>query len=273
MDFDGFSNVVQQLVKINMASEERFGYEWNKYSSLDKNYEIQFLKWVYPLKPSFFKDKKILDAGCGMGRNSYWPLKYGAKKVMAFDFDKRSVESARKTLTEFKNATIEFKSIYDIKWQNEFDVAFSIGVIHHLKDPVLAVKKMKESVKPGGLVLIWVYGYEGNEWIVKIISPVRKLVTSRLPAGLLHFLTYFISLPFFVLINFFPFKSLYLRQLKAFGFYHVHSIIFDQLLPVIANYYKKEEAEKLLVDVGLRKVKIYSCNNNSWTVTGIKKRL
>jgi len=28
-----------------MASEERFGFEWQKYSEVDPNYEIQFKKW------------------------------------------------------------------------------------------------------------------------------------------------------------------------------------------------------------------------------------
>lgn len=125
--------------KGNLGSTDRFGYEWNKYSKIIPEYEIQFLKWVFPLKKTDFKGKAVLDAGCGMGRNSYWLLTYGAKKVLAFDFDKRTVEAARKNLSKFTNAKVEFNSIYDIKFENEFDVAFSIGVIHHLQFPRKAV--------------------------------------------------------------------------------------------------------------------------------------
>ena len=57
--------------KFNLGSQERFGYEWNKFNKIVPKYELQFLKWVFPLKKEDFKDKKILDAGCGIGRNSY----------------------------------------------------------------------------------------------------------------------------------------------------------------------------------------------------------
>jgi len=90
--------------------------------------------------------------------------------------------------------------------------------------------------------LIWVYGYEGNEWIVRLVSPLRRLVTSRMPIALLHFLTYFITLPFFLFLRIVPLDHPYYRQLKTFRFWHLHSIIFDQLLPSIAHYYRREEA-------------------------------
>ena len=161
-----------------MASQERFGFEWKKFSSIDPNHEIQFKKWIYPLSEKDFSGKSVLDAGCGMGRNSFWPLKWGAGSVTAFDFDRRSVESARKNLAGFKNAEVFYKSIYDIDFKDRFDVAFSIGVVHHLDDPHEAVLKLANSVKKGGTVLVWVYGYEGNEWIVRFVSPVRKILST-----------------------------------------------------------------------------------------------
>ncbi len=253
-----------------MASEKRFGYEWSKYKDILPQYEKQFLGWVSPLTPDDFKNKVILDAGCGMGRNSYWPLKYGAKKVIAFDFDLKSVNAAKENLKEFPNAEVYYNSIYDIDFNNEFDIAFSIGVIHHLENPQKAIQNLARAVKPGGRVLIWVYAYQGNEWIVKFISPVRKLITSRLPPAFLNFLTYFVSLPFFIAVNIWPFNNPYLKQLKDFGFHHIHSIIFDQLLPEVANYWREEEAGNLLIQAGLKDIRTIRKNQNSWTVIGQK---
>lgn len=249
-----------------MSSEKRFGYEWHKYHQIDPNYEIQFKRWVQPFKPEDFKNKKVLDAGCGMGRNSFWVLKYGAKEVVAFDYNRKSVEAARKNLSSFSNGRVEFRSIYNIDWQDEFDIAFCIGVIHHLKNPDLAIKNLIRAVKPGGLIIIWVYGYEGNERIVKWVSPIRKAITSRLPVWLLHFLTYFASLPLYLFIRLVPQKSPYLRQVSQFRFSHLHSIVFDQLLPKIANYYRKDEARKLLDKHKLNSIGISHANSNSWTV-------
>jgi ribosomal protein L11 methylase PrmA len=80
----------------------RFGYAWEKYHALFPDYEDQFLRWIEPLGPSAFKEKSVLDAGCGMGRNSYWCLKYEASEVTAFDYDERCVDAAsRFSLREY----------------------------------------------------------------------------------------------------------------------------------------------------------------------------
>lgn len=253
-----------------MASTERFGYEWEKFDTVLAEHETQFLKWVFPLGQEDFKGKRTLDAGCGMGRNSFWVLKYGASEAVAFDFDRRSVESARKNLSSFSNATVNFHSIYEDRYHDEFDVVFSIGVIHHLERPEEAVRRLKSAVKPGGRVLIWVYGYEGNEWIVRFVSPIRRLITSRIPPALLNALTYGVSVPFSIFIRMAPTTHPYLRQMKGFGFHHVHSIIFDQLLPSVANYWRRNEARSLFERAGLGDIEIHRVNQNSWTVLGRK---
>ncbi|MEW6062901.1 MAG: class I SAM-dependent methyltransferase [Nanoarchaeota archaeon] len=250
-----------------MASTERFGYEWSKYPEMYKEYEVQFWKWVYPVNKRFIKGKSILDAACGMGRNSYFCLKNGAKSLVAFDYDKRTVRAARKTLKEFKNAKVEYKSIYDINYKNKFDFVFSIGVIHHLEFPEKAIENLVRALKKNGTLLIWVYGYEGNEWIVRYVNPIRK-VTSRLPISLTHKIAYLFSISLWIYLKLAKPKSPYLKQLKIFRFRHVHSIVFDQLLPRIANYWTKREAKSLLKE--LTNVKIYHVNNNSWTVVGRK---
>ncbi|KKR75681.1 MAG: hypothetical protein UU20_C0048G0005, partial [Parcubacteria group bacterium GW2011_GWE2_40_8] len=228
-----------------MSSEKRFGYEWNKYSFMNSVYEGQFKGWIYPLTSGDFKGKIVLDAGCGMGRNSYWPLNWGAEKVVSFDYDKRSVEAARKVLSKFSNSEVMFKSIYEIDWRNYFDITFSIGVIHHLNNPSLAIDNLVKSLKPGGVFLAWVYSLEGNEWIVRFVNPIRKYLTSKLPLALVHLLSYFCSVPLWIHIKFFNKKNEYLKQLSDFKFWHIHSIVFDQLIPDVANYWSKKEIAEL----------------------------
>ena len=58
---------------------------------------------------------------------------------------------------------MEFLSIYDLNMSDTFDIAFSIGVIHHLKDPKMAMENLFNSLKEGGILIIWVYAKEGNE--------------------------------------------------------------------------------------------------------------
>lgn len=255
-----------------MSSQHRFGYEWDKYSWVAEDYEGQFINWTSPMTPDDWKGKTVLDAGCGMGRNSYWPMKWGASSITAFDFDERSVERAKETLKEFPAANVLFKSIYDIDWRGKFDIAFSIGVIHHLALPKRAVANMVDSLKPGGKLLIWVYGYEGNEWIVRYVDPIRINVTSKLPLPLVHFLSYFCSVPLYVFVKIFKGPSAYLHQLSTFDFWHIHSIVFDQLIPDVANYWKREEVFELTAGLMLQNISVVPPPNKSgWILTAIKK--
>jgi SAM-dependent methyltransferase len=254
-----------------MGSERRFGFEWSIYSTLDPMYEIQFKQWVTPLAPSDFARRTVIDAGCGMGRNSYWALRWGAGRLTAFDFDERSVEATRQNLREFSNAEVLFRSIYDIDWRDEYDIALSIGVLHHLEHPRRALANMVRALRPGGILLFWVYSREGNEWILRFVDPVRKSVTSRLPVGLVHRLSYVCSVPLWGFVKTYRGGNEYLRQLSRSKFWQVHSIVFDQLIPVIAHYWKKDEVIRLLNDLPLREIRIqHPPNGQGWTVLATK---
>lgn len=255
-----------------MSSEHRFGYEWGKYASLTEVYEDQFINWTKGIEKEDWKGKRILDAGCGMGRNSYWPMKWGAHSVIAFDYDKRSVASTRKTLEKFQNAEVLFRSVYDIDWKDTFDIAFSIGVIHHLVDPKQALLNIVSAIKPEGQLLVWVYSYEGNEWIVRYVNPIRKLLTSKLPPGIVHMLSYFCSVPLYLFVKFFRNQNKYLTQLSTFDFWHIHSIVFDQLIPDVANYWKREEVLALVEGLSLINVSVTApLNNSGWILRGTKQ--
>ncbi len=250
-------------------SHNRFSYEWQKYPDIIPEYETQFLRWIIPIKPVFFKKKIILDVGCGTGRNSVWPLRYGAKKIVAFDEDVKIVQIARKNLQEFPNIAINHKSVYELSYKNRFDIVLCIGVLHHLADPQTALNKMHASLKKNGTIILWVYGYEGNEGILIIINIVRK-ITCRLPLVIVHLLSFVISLPLFVYLKLFPTMHPYFLLLSHFKFWHIRSIIFDQLIPQIANYWRKAEIELLVKKSGFTSISFHHTNRNSWTVIALK---
>lgn len=253
-----------------MASEERFGYEWHKYHELDPRYEGQFANWTGMPKEAW-RGVDVLDAGCGMGRNSYWPLTYGARSLVAFDNDERSLAAARRTLAPFKNAEVVRRDISAIGWREQFDIAFSIGVIHHLRRPERALENLVRALKPGGRLIVWVYSCEGNEWIVRFVDPVRRALTSRLPLPLVHALAYAASVPLYCFVKVARGPTPYLRQLSGFSFRHIHSIVFDQLIPEIAHYWRKEEVEVLARPLGLASFSIERpANDTGWILTGVK---
>ncbi|MBV9561162.1 MAG: class I SAM-dependent methyltransferase [Bradyrhizobium sp.] len=253
-----------------MGSSERFGYEWSRYNEIRSDYETQFRRWTPFLQPVDWRDKRVLDVGCGTGRNSLWPLSYGAAEAVAIDVDERSLEVARQNLATFPNALVLKQSAYDIGFEDNFDIAFSIGVIHHLEDPMLALRQMVKAAKPGGKVLIWVYGYENNEWIVRFADPLRKLLFARLPIGVVHHLSLYPTAVLWTLLRAGFGRIAYFQLLKTFSFRHIRSIVFDQMLPRIAHYWDRGTVQRMMDEVGLKNVRLEWVNEISWAAIGEK---
>ena len=260
----------QAAPPVTSGSPERFGYEWGEYSEMRQDYEEQFRRWTAPLSPQDWKGKAFLDVGCGMGRNSLWPASYGATDGLAIDVDPRSLASARSTLASFPQVKVDERSGYEINESDRFDIAFSIGVIHHLEFPERVLAGMTQAVKPGGLVLIWVYGLENNEWIVRWLNPLRKALFSRLPIGMVHHLSLYSAAVLWLALRMGLGRIAYFNLIRRFNFRHLRSIVFDQMLPKIANYWPRATVERLLQDQGLVELEVHWVNEMSWTGIGVK---
>jgi SAM-dependent methyltransferase len=214
--------------------------------------------------------QRVLDVGCGTGRNSLWPLKYGAEESVAIDIDDRSLNVARHNLSQFQNARVLKQSAYQIEFEDHFDVVFSIGVVHHLEQPILALRQMVKAARPGGSVLIWVYGYENNEWIVRFADPLRKALFSRLPIRLVHHLSVYPSAVLWLLLRAGLSRLAYFRLLRTFTFRHIRSIVFDQMLPRVAHYWKRDTVQQMMDDAKLQNVRLAWVNEMSWAAIGSK---
>lgn len=255
---------------VEAGSPERFGYEWDSYNEILPQYEEQFRRWLPQFKSEDWKGKTFIDVGCGMGRNSCWPMSDGAAAGVAIDVDERSLAAARRNLSGFPQIEVRCQSAYDIQETDTFDIAFSIGVIHHLEFPEQALMAMTRSVKPGGQVAIWVYGFENNEWLVRLLNPLRKVLFSRLPVGFVHFLSFFPTAILWLLLQLGFGRIEYFRLIRNFGFAHLRSIVFDQMLPKIANYWGRGEVKSLLEEAGLVDINIRWVNEMSWAAVGRK---
>ena len=252
------------------GSAERFGYEWDLYREMSPEYEEQFRRWTTHLRPEDWRGKIFLDVGCGMGRNSYWPMSYGAAGGLAIDIDRRSLAAARETLARFPEVTVEERSAYAIEARDRFDIVFSIGVIHHLADPAQALAAMVAAAKPGGRVLIWVYGAENNRWIAYGLTPLRKLLFSRMPIGAVHHLSLYPAAMLYLALRLGLNSIAYFRLLRRLSFRHLRSIVFDQMLPQIAHYWSRDRVQALMREAGLRDVRLAWVNEMSWSAIGTK---
>jgi len=255
---------------IASGSPERFGYEWSVYSGLRPEYEAQFRKWSTPLTPKDWAGRTFLDVGCGMGRNSYWPMTYGAAGGAAVDLDDRSLQAARMTLGRYPTVAVDKRSAYDLGYKDRFDIVFSIGVIHHLEFPERALAEMVQAAKAGGRVLIWVYGLENNRWIVSVLDPLRRALFSQLPIGIVHHLSLYPAAILWAALRLGFGRIEYFQLIRRMEFSHLRSIVFDQLLPKIANYWPRDTVLHLMQQAGLADVRLTWVNEMSWSAIGRK---
>lgn len=98
--------------------------------------------------PADMSGKTVLDIGCNAGFYSIEMKRRGADRVVGIDFDDRYLEQAR-FAAEVKGQDIEFRklSVYDVAELGErFDVVLFMGVLYHLRHPLLALDLIRDHV-------------------------------------------------------------------------------------------------------------------------------
>ncbi len=229
---------------------------------------------IKPFDLRRLKGKIVMEVGCGSGRILKNLLECEPKKIIAvepsvaIDVAKRNNVGGLKKI-DFDNIKAEEINRYD-----EIDFCFSIGVIHHIPNADIAVKNIYNALKKDGEFVFWVYGYEGNELYLAIFNNLRR-ITRALPdfmlRGLCSVLNLLCSL-YIVLVKVFPLplKDYMLNGFQKMTWEKRNYVIFDQLNPSYAKYYKKSEVESLLSNAGFSITDITHTDSYSWTVIAKK---
>src|SRR5215204_1748472 len=263
------------------ATAAGFGWQWQHFTQEDSRYAEQFLGWIAPVTAEFFRDRVVLEGGCGKGRHTQLAARWGARDVIGIDLSV-AVETAFAATRSLPNAHIIQADIYNLPLARRFDYAFSVGVLHHLPDPRAGFLALAAKVKPGGHVSAWIYGAENNEWITRFVNPVREKITSRidqrallqlskLPAACLYAATKLVYGP--LNRNGSPlakylFYNDYLSAISNFGWREQHTIVFDHLVAPTAFYISRDEFETWWRDIDARDVVVSWHNKNSWRGLG-----
>jgi tRNA (mo5U34)-methyltransferase len=98
--------------------------------------------------PGDLRGCTVLDIGCNGGFYSIEMKRRGADRVVGIDWDERYLNQAR-FAAEVTGAAIEFRrmSVYDVAALRErFDVVLFMGVLYHLRHPLLALDLLHEHV-------------------------------------------------------------------------------------------------------------------------------
>ena len=269
------------LTEDQKATADAFGYEWTHYSALTEADRREFLDWIAPVTPADFVDKVILDAGCGKGRHSFLSAQFQARTVVGVDLSD-AVEAAFANTRGLPNVHIVQADILKLPFAQPFDLAYSIGVLHHLPVPKHGFVSLSTHVKPGGRIVAWVYGKEGNLWIEKLVDPVRKNLTSQLPRWVTRCLSFVPAVVLYAglkllyqparrqpwLKRLLPYSD-YLCSISGYTFAENFWNVFDQLVAPTAFYHSQDEVVDWFATIQGKHVTISRHNSNSWRGTAL----
>ncbi|HCK92871.1 MAG TPA: hypothetical protein DHW71_07790, partial [Gammaproteobacteria bacterium] len=120
----------------------------------------------------------ILIAGCGTGQHSIeTAARLKGSKVLAIDLSLSSLVYARRKTEELGIQNIDYMQadILELgKLDKQFDIVESVGVLHHIDDPVAGWRVLKDCLKPGGLMKIGLYSELARQPVVAIREEIRQ---------------------------------------------------------------------------------------------------
>ena len=112
------------------------------------DYPAQKWKHFAPALPDDLSGRSVLDIGCNAGFYTIEMKRRGAARVLGIDWDDAYLAQAR-FAAEVLRLDIEYRklSVYDVGSLGErFDLVLFMGVLYHLRHPLLALDLIREYV-------------------------------------------------------------------------------------------------------------------------------
>jgi SAM-dependent methyltransferase len=159
----------------------------------------------------------------------------------------------------------------------QFDIVFSVGVVHHTDNPDKTVENLKKHVKKGGKLMLWVYYEEGNFLAKKIVEPVRKIFLKKMSRRSLLFLsqcvTFIIYLPiytFYILpLRFLPYYE-YSENFRKLSFRRNALNVFDKLNAPQVDFINRTRMEAWFRKKEFSEIHISPYKGVSWRGSGVR---
>ena len=267
-----------------------FGYEWKKWSRVQfesdnigtamEGHTRRMFDACTGLKGAALGGKMAVEFGCGPGRFLDIVREKGGIAV-GLDMS-GAVEPARANFQNDRDVLIIQGDILHPPLKKEvFDLAYSIGVLHHTPDPKAGFLKMAETVKAGGEVVCCVYPKEGlydfpsvrffratHNLIAPVLGKKPALAYSQFSARFLHPLTMLLRRAPILGNRLCDFIEKYLLVILHIPDSRWRVLdTFDAITPVYASTHTTEEIMKWFRDAGCADVSLAD-----WGPTSLKGR-
>lgn len=256
-----------------------FGEQWHLFTENDGYYASPAVLQDACgdlLDVSEFRDKVVCEIGAGAGRFVDILCKLGVRSILAVE-PSESMAVLEKNAARYGSQVRYLKDLGErLDEEDAFDFVVSIGVLHHIEDPLPTVKAAARALRPGGRLLIWLYGMEGNRFYVGVVSALR-FITKRIPNRLLlgfSKATLVLTKAYVACCKVLPLpmRGYFVNVFDHFSENKKLLAIFDQLNPAHAKYYRRQEVIDLLEAAGFTQCRLYHRHGYSWTALAEKPR-
>jgi SAM-dependent methyltransferase len=236
--------------------------------------QFLFLDWIQPYALDVFSGKDVLECGCGGGQHTDFMSPY-AKTITAVDLNTTQVAMERNK--QHSNVTFVEADIASMNLGRKFDIAISIGVVHHTDNPENTVANMMRHLKEGGLLLLWVYSEEGNWMVRNLVEPVRqsmlKGMSRRALLALSRAITALMYVPIYTIyllpLPYLPYFE-YFKNFRRLSFYRNVLNVFDKLNAPQTDFISKSRA--IAMTRHLAEAQVIPYRGVSWSISGRKVR-
>ncbi|WP_339101841.1 class I SAM-dependent methyltransferase [Candidatus Enterococcus clewellii] len=133
----------------NQTFFEKYSQMERSQKGLDGAGEWQTLKQLLP----DFKNKAVLDLGCGYGWHCIYAAEHGAASVIGVDLSEKMLETAR-SKTSFPQVNYIQAGIEDIDFpENNFDIVLSSLALHYVPSFEKVAAHLHKALKPNGIFI------------------------------------------------------------------------------------------------------------------------
>ncbi|MFQ6033065.1 MAG: class I SAM-dependent methyltransferase, partial [Candidatus Zixiibacteriota bacterium] len=134
-------------------------------------------EWHIPIVAKFdqYKNKDVLEIGCGIGTDGLQFAKNGANYT-GVDLSPQAVKIAKERFSLFGvGGRIEVANAEDLPFEDDsFDHIYSFGVIHHSPHTERIIEEIHRVLRPGGTICIMVYNKSSINYYIEIMF-LRKI--------------------------------------------------------------------------------------------------
>jgi ubiquinone/menaquinone biosynthesis C-methylase UbiE len=173
------------LEKIKMTEDKNY---WVEAKDFPESYQALFREEQRLLDKYIGDNARVLDLGCGEGR-SLRQLAQKTKYLVGIDHDKKTVEKARRDLSDLTDIQIVHSEGTNLPFDSEyFDNALCLGTFTNLgEERVKVLYELKRVLKIDGSIIITAYSEDALEDRLELYRSMNVKIDEVKPNGIVLF--------------------------------------------------------------------------------------